>query len=138
MCKEQGIELRLTAPYSPPQNAWPTNDEHYRVSWANLMAREYLNISGNMRYLTQHMLETGHTKPMGTLTPYQGWFKTNPIISHLREFGAPVDLLYRDKRSNADVTKIKKAHLCWIRWMGSNSSNIINAEKQEGTNLPKL
>jgi len=85
-CKEQGIELRLTAPYSPPQNgvAEQMNRTLTELARANLNGQEipeYL-----WEYAISHatyIRNEAYMKPLGTLTPYQGWLNKKPNIAHL-------------------------------------------------------
>ena len=74
-CKEQGIESRLTALYSPPQNgvAERMNQTLTELARANINRQEipeYL-----WEYAIAHVAyvrNRTYTKPMGTLTPHQG------------------------------------------------------------------
>src|SRR5882762_1804194 len=94
------------------------------------MAKEYQNISGNMRYLTWHTLET-YTKPMGTLTPYQGWFKNKPNIAHLREFGAPIWILLQGQKEQCKMLPKSKRCIYVGYDDGSNSVKYYNAETRK-------
>src|SRR6267154_5266995 len=51
-----------------------------------------------------------YTKPLGTLTPYQGWLNKKPNIAHLQEFGGSTHLypFTRTKGATQDVTKSKR------------------------------
>jgi len=82
MCKEQGIELRLTAPYSPPQNGVAERMNRTLTE----LARANLNGQGIPEYLWEYVIShtayvrnRAYTKPMGTLTHTRVGSKTNPI-----------------------------------------------------------
>ena len=100
-CKEQGIELRLTAPYSTPQNgvAEQMNRTLTQLARANINGQE---IPENLwEYAISHtayIRNCTYMKPMGILTPYQGWFDYKPNIAHLREFGAPIWILLQGQK----------------------------------------
>src|SRR6202051_3857326 len=129
-CKKQGIELRLTAPYSPPQNgvAERMNRTLTELARANLNGQEipeYL-----WEYVISHaayVRNQAYTKPMGTLTPYQSWFKNKPNIAHLREFGAPVWILLQGQKEQCKM--LPKSKRCI--YVGSNSVKYYNAETRK-------
>src|SRR6202040_861145 len=72
-CKEQGIELRLTAPYSPPQNGVAERMNRMLTE----LARANLNSHEIPEYLWEYAIShaayvrnCAFTKPMVTLTPF--------------------------------------------------------------------
>ena len=74
---------------------------------------EYLweYVISHAAYIRNHT----YTKPMGTLTPHQGWFNYKPNIAHLREFGAPVWILLQgQKEQRKMLPKSKRRINCWI------------------------
>ena len=104
-CKSQGIELHLTAPYSPSQNGVAERMNRTLVELAHAMIKGQ-NLP---EFIWEHAIlhaayirNRAYTKHLETLTPYQGWHKRKPNISHLREFGTPVWILqqgqFRDRK----------------------------------------
>jgi hypothetical protein len=49
-----------------------------------------------------------YTKPLQTSTPFQGWHKRKPDLSHLREFGAPVWILLQGQKKTRKMLPISK------------------------------
>jgi hypothetical protein len=85
-CKEQGIELRLTAPYSPPQNGVAERMNRMLGELARAMLDDQDLPEFLWEYAISHtayVRNQAYMKPLGTLTPYQGWFNKKPNIAHL-------------------------------------------------------
>ena len=94
-CKQQGIEIQFTAPYSPSQNGVAEHLNHtlLELARAMLIARDLLIFLWEYAiayamYLRNRVYHRSLDK-----TPYELWFQNKPDISHLREFGAPVWIL---------------------------------------------
>ena len=92
--QKQGIEIQMTAPYSPSQNgvAKQMNRTIVKPAWAILHGLpkflwEYA--ISHSSYLQNQM----YTKSLDNKTPYEMRFKKKPNISHLWEFGALVWVL---------------------------------------------
>jgi len=133
-CKEQGIELRLTAPYSPPQNGVAermnrTLTELARANLNNHEIPEYL-----WEYAISHaayIRNRAYTKRMGTLTPFQGWFGYKPYVAHLREFGAPVWILLQGQKEQRKMLPKSKRRIYVGYDDGSKSVKYYNAETRK-------
>src|SRR6202046_4270994 len=97
------------------------------------LARANLNGQGIPEYLWEYAIShaayvrnRAYMKPMGTLTPYQGWFKNKPNITHCDNLEHPSGSFYKAKRKNARCypnqkgASIKQAFLLWDteRWRG--------------------
>jgi hypothetical protein len=126
--------LRLTAPYSPPQNGVAERMNRTLTE----LARANLNGQGIPEYLWEYAIShaayvrnRAYTKPMGTLTPYQGWFKNKPNISHLREFGAPVWILLQGQKEQRKMLPKSKRRIYVGYDDGSNSVKYYNAETRK-------
>src|SRR5262245_26617637 len=52
-----------------------------------------------------------YTKPLQTLTPFQGWHKRKPDVSHLREFGAPIWILLQGQKETHKMLPKSKQQL---------------------------
>jgi gag-polypeptide of LTR copia-type/Integrase core domain/GAG-pre-integrase domain len=93
-CRQNGIEIQMTAPYSPPQNGIAERMNRTLVEPARAMIRglpEFL-----WEYAVAHasyIRNRCYTKALENKTPYEIRFKQKPNISHLRDFGSPVWVL---------------------------------------------
>ena len=98
-CQEKGIEIQLTAPYSPSQNSVAERMNRTLVEIARAMMRglpEFL-----WEYAINHasyLRNRVSTKPIKWQTLYEKWFSKKPNISHLRELGAPVWVLLQGQK----------------------------------------
>jgi hypothetical protein len=100
-CKEKGIEIRLTAPYSPSQNgvAERMNRTLVELSCTMLTAKDLPEFL--WEYAVMHaayLRNRSYTKHLPKTTPYEGWNNVKPNVSHLREFGAPVWILLQGQK----------------------------------------
>lgn len=95
-CKEHGMEIRYTVPYSPSQNGiaeW-MNHTLVELSQAMLIAHDLPEFLWEYAVLhTAYIRNQSFTKHLPKYTPYEGWYNKKPNVSHLREFGAPVWIL---------------------------------------------
>ena len=95
-CEAQGIELQLTAPYSPSQNGVAkcmicTLTELMCTMLAATKLPEFL-WEPAITHAT-YLRNISYMRKILTATPYQIWNGKKPNVSHLREFGAPVWVL---------------------------------------------
>ena len=94
-CKQQGIEMQFTAPYSLSQNgvAECLNHTLLELACAMLIARNLPIFL--WEYAVAHAMYLRNRAYHKSLdkTPYELWLNNKPDISHLREFGAPVWIL---------------------------------------------
>ena len=95
-CNANGIELQLTAPYSPSQNGVAERMNRTMVDLAQAMLAD----SNLPKFLWEpavahaaYLRNLSYTSAKPTVTPYQAWTGKRPNVSHLREFGAPVWVL---------------------------------------------
>jgi hypothetical protein len=95
-CQQRGIDIQLTAPYSPSQNGVAERMNRTLVELARAMITgsklpEFLweNAVAHAAYVRNR----AYTTSISEMTPYQAWFGNKPNVSHLREFGAPVWVL---------------------------------------------
>jgi transposase InsO family protein len=85
-CKEKGIEIHLTAPYSPSQNgvAERMNRTLVELRRAMLTAQDLLEFLWEYAILHAAYLQNlSFTKRLENQTPYQGWHNRKPDVSHL-------------------------------------------------------
>ena len=95
-CHTKGMEIQLTAPYSPSQNGIAERMNRTLVE----LARAMLTASKLPEFLWEpavanaaYIRNRAYTTSIRDKTPYQAWNGTKPNVSHLREFGAPVWVL---------------------------------------------
>ncbi len=72
-----------------------------------------------------------YTKPMGTLTPFQGWFNSKPNIAHLRQFGAPVWILLQGQKEQRKMLPKSKRRIYVGYDDGSKSVKYYNAKTRK-------
>ena len=100
-CNSQGIELQVTAPYSPSQNrvAERMNRTLVELACAMLTASELPEFLWEAAVAhTAYLQNMSHTKPRAKETPYQIWHSRKPNVSHLCEFSTPVWVLLQGQR----------------------------------------
>jgi len=132
-CHSQGIELQVTAPYSPLQNgvAERMNCMLVKLARAMLSASELPEFLweaavAHVAYL-RNML---YTKPKAKGTPYQLWHGRKPNVSHLREFSAPVWVLLQGQKVQRKMLpkSLRRAYVGYDE--GSKSVIYYNAAMQ--------
>jgi hypothetical protein len=102
------------------------------------LARANLNSQGIPEYLWEYarshaayVRNQAYMKPIGTLTPYQGWFKNKPNITHLRECGAPIWILLQGQKEQCKMLPKSKRRIYVGYDDGSNSVKYYNAETRK-------
>ena len=98
---EQGIEIQMTAGYSPSQNgaAERLNRTLIELARAMLLARDVPLFL--WEYAIRHaayLCERAETTAKPDTTPYAEWNGKKPDVSHLREFGTPVFILQQGQK----------------------------------------
>jgi len=97
-CHLEGIEMQLTAPYSPSQNGVAERMNRTLVE----LARAILMDSKLPEFLWEpavahaaYLRNMSYTSSLrlGNRTPYQVWYGKKPDVSHLCKFGTPVWVL---------------------------------------------
>ena len=94
--KECGIEIKMTAPYSPSQNGVA---EHINCTLVEL-ARAMLAAQKMPEFLWEHAIahaaylrNRSYSSTVPDSTPYERRHGEKPDVTHLREFGSPVWIL---------------------------------------------
>ena len=85
-CKKHGIEIHLTAPYSPSQNgiAERMNRTLVELSRAMLDANDLPEFLWECAVLhAAYLRNRSYTKHLPDSTPYQGWYNAKPNVAHL-------------------------------------------------------
>jgi hypothetical protein len=100
-CHSQGIELQVTAPYSPSQNGIAEYMNHTlgKLAHTMLIAGQLLEFLweptvADVAYL-QNLL---YMKPLAKKTPYQIWHGCKPNVLNLCEFRAPMWVLLQGQK----------------------------------------
>ena len=95
-CNENGIVIRLTAPYSPSQNGVAERMNRTIEELARAMLRGQDLPEFLWEHATLHaayIRNRSYTTHLKSETPFEGWHEKKPNVAHLREFGAPVWIL---------------------------------------------
>jgi hypothetical protein len=146
---EQGIELQMTAPYSPSQNGAAERLNRTLIELARAMM-----IAQNVpmflwEYAVSHAVylrERAPTKALPGKTPYEAWYGKKPDVSHLREFGTPVYVLLQGQKKGPKLQPRSKQQIFVGYDDGSKSVKYFNPETRKVltsrnykflTNLPK-
>ncbi len=95
-CQKKGMELQITAPYSPSQNGVAERMNHTLVE----LARAMLTASKLPEFLWEtavahaaYVRNRSYAVTIDNKTPYEGWHGNKPNVAHLREFGTNVWVL---------------------------------------------
>jgi hypothetical protein len=133
-CKGKGIEIHLTAPYSPSQNgvAERMNRTLAELGRAMLRGQDLPEFLWEPAILhASYIRNRSYTKPLQTLTPFQGWHKRKPDVSHLREFGAPVWILLQGQKETRKMLPKSKRQIYVGFDDGSKAVKYYNAETRK-------
>ena len=129
-CAEKGIEIQLTAPYSPSQNGVAECMNRTLVELAHAM------VAANElpKYLWEstvahaaYLWNQAYTTTLNNM-PYQIWHKEKPNIAHLREFSFPVWILLQVKYVQWKILPKYKQRIFVSYHDGSHSVQYYNAE----------
>jgi transposase InsO family protein len=85
-CKEKGIEIQMTAPYSPLQNgiAEQMNQTLMELTQAMLVTNNLSEFLWEYAMLHSAYIQNClYTKHLKTSTPYQEWYGRKPNMAHL-------------------------------------------------------
>ena len=133
-CGQQGIEIQMTAPYSPSQNGVAERANRTLVELARAMIRgqkmpEFLweQAVAHAAYLRNR----AYTTTIKEKTPYEVWYKRKPNVAHLREFGAPVWILLQGQHVERKILPKSKRQLYVGHDDGSKSVKYYNAETRK-------
>jgi len=92
-CHAKGMEIQMTAPYSPSQNSVAERMSRMLVELAHTM----INAAKLPEFLWEpavayaaYVRNCAYTIAIQNKTPYEVWHGTKPNVSHLCKFGAPV------------------------------------------------
>jgi len=102
------------------------------------LGRAMLNGQHLSEFLWEHAIlhvvyirNRSYTKPLQTLTPFQGWRKRKPDVSHLREFGAPVWILLQGQKETRKMLPKSKRQLYVGFDDGAKAMKYYNAETRK-------
>jgi len=128
-CNSQGVELQVTAPYSPSQNGVAEQMNHtlVKLTCTMLTASELPEFLWEAAVVhTAYLQNMSYTKPRVNTTPYQLWHERKPNVSHLCEFGAPVWVLLQGQRIQRKML-LKSQQQAYVGYNeGSKSVNHYN------------
>jgi hypothetical protein len=89
-CEAHGIQLYLTAPYSPQQNGVVERRNQTVVTMAHSMMKSKGmpgRFWGEAVSMVFYLLNRAPTKSVDGMTPYEAWYGRKPSVDHLRTFG---------------------------------------------------
>jgi hypothetical protein len=133
-CRQQGIEIQMTAPYSPSQNGVAERMNRTLVELARAMIKGQQLPEFLWELAVAHAVylrNRSYTSPLKWKTPYEIWVKKKPSVSHLREFGAPVWVLLQGQHKQRKM-KPKSKRQAYVGYDdGSKSVQYYNAETRK-------
>jgi hypothetical protein len=111
-CKDKGMDIQMTAPYSPSQNGIAERMNRTLVE----LVRTMLSASKMPEFLWEpavahaaYIRNRAYTTAISEITPYQGWYGHKPNVSHLREFGSSVWVLLQGQNIDRKIlSKFKR------------------------------
>jgi hypothetical protein len=133
-CKEKGIDLRLTAPYSPSQNGVAERMNRTLEELACAMLRAHDLPEFLWEHATLHaayIRNQSYTKHLKDVTPFQGWFDKKPNVAHLKEFGAPVWVLLQGPKQDRKMLPRSKRRVYIGFDEGAKAVKYYNAETRK-------
>lgn len=133
-CRERGIEVQTTAPYSPSQNGVAERSNRTLVE----LARAMIKAQDLPEFLWEpavkhaaYLRNRSATRTIKDKTPYELWHGKKPDVSHLREFGAPVWVLLQGQYEARKIQPKSKRRAFVGYDDGSKSVNYYNAETRK-------
>jgi len=114
-CRSKGVQLQLTAPYSPSQNgvAERMNRTLVELVWAMLADSNLSMFLWEPAVAhTAYLRNLSYTSVKPTAMLYQAWTGKRPNVSHLREFGAPVWVLLQGQAVQKKMMLKSQRHAC--------------------------
>ena len=100
-CRENGLDMQTTAPYSPSQNGVAERMNRTLVELGRAMLKGQTLPEFLWEYAIAHaayLRNRSYTTILKNQTPYQIWNNTKPNVNHLREFGAPVWVMLQGQK----------------------------------------
>jgi Integrase core domain/GAG-pre-integrase domain len=95
-CTQRGIEIQMTAPYSPSQNGIAKQMNRMLIE----LARAKICTQKLPKFLwecavshTAYLRNRSYSRSITNVMPYQRWHSVKPDVSHLREFRTKVWIL---------------------------------------------
>jgi len=134
-CKDKGIKIQQTAPYSPQQNGMSErlNQTLMELARAMLIARkmpEYLWAEAVSH--TTYLRNQAPTHALQGTTPEGLWNQKLPDVSHLQEFSAPVYILSKGmNKSKLAAAKSMKHIFVGFTLEGAGAIKYYNASTRQ-------
>jgi hypothetical protein len=130
-CNEHGIEIRLTAPYSPSQNgiAERMNRTLVELLHAMIAANELPEFLWEYAVLhAAYVQNRSFMKHLPKSMPYEGWHNKKPNVAHLCEFGSPVWVLLQGQKEPQKMQPKSKCQVYVGYDDGARAVKYYNAE----------
>ena len=147
--RQQGIEVQMTAPYSPSQNgaAERLNRTLVELARAMIISRDVPMFL--WEYAIQHaayLRQRASTKILPDITPYEAWHGRKPNVAHLREFGTPVYVLLQGQNKRPKLLPKSKQQIFFgfndesksVKYYNPETRKVLTSRNYQFlTNLPK-
>jgi hypothetical protein len=133
-CHAKGMEIQMTAPYSPSQNgvAERMNRTLVELACAMITASKLPEFIWEQAVAhAAYVRNRAYTISVKDKTPYEGWFGTKPNVSHLREFGASVWILLQGQNKARKILPKSKRRAYVGYDDASKSVTYYNAETRK-------
>lgn len=132
-CHQQGIDIELTAPYTPSQNRVAERANRTLVKLVRAMICRQ-NVPKLWEHAVAHVAylqNRAYTSMIKEKTPYEVWYKIKPKIMHLQEFRAPIWILLQGQHVERKIFLKSKWRLYVGHDDGSNSIKYHNTETRK-------
>ena len=133
-CREKGIQIQYTAPYSPQQNgvAERANRTLVELTRAMLKARNVpKTLWPTAVSHAAYVRNRAYTRAIYSQTPYERWNNEKPNVTKLQEYGTPVEILREAENQSKLEPKTKTCtflgfedHIDAIRYYDAETHNI--------------
>jgi transposase InsO family protein len=97
-CAQKGVDINMTAPYSPSQNGVAERMNRTLVELARTMLRAQRLLEFLWKLATAHaayLQNRSYSRSVEGATPYERILGNKPNIEHLREFGSSIWILVK-------------------------------------------
>ena len=132
-CLDHGIEIQMTAPYTPEQNGVAERWNRTVIELACMMIFACKDVPKESwpeaMHCVTYIRNCAYTKAIPDQTPYEKWSGNHPDVSFIQEFGWPVWIL--NQELNPSKLDAKARRFTFIGYEeGPNAIQYYNAVKK--------